>query len=191
MLHIYIFLSSRKFYSLLPIYPSLSFALVYTLRNTSYLCALLLVSTLHIFPVILLSEKMVSYLSLFLLHSEKAMAPHFSTLAWKLPWTEEPGRLQSMGSLRVGHDWVTSLSLFTFMHWKRKWQPTTVFLPGESQGRGSLVGCHVWPQKNDFVSIKDVKQPPEIFFWILLLIFRAVVSSESFGVSFRVLKCYS
>ena len=36
--------------------------------------------------------------------------------AWKIPWTEEPGRLQSMGSLRVGHDWVTSLSLFTFMH---------------------------------------------------------------------------
>jgi len=35
---------------------------------------------------------------------EKAMAPHFSTLAWKIPWTEEPGRLQSMGSLRVGHD---------------------------------------------------------------------------------------
>ena len=46
--------------------------------------------------------------------SEKAMAPHSSTLAWKLPWTEEPGGLQSMGSLRVGHDWVTSLSLFTF-----------------------------------------------------------------------------
>ena len=40
-----------------------------------------------------------------------------------------------MGSLRVGHDWVTSLSLFTFMHWRRKWQPTPVFLPGESQGR--------------------------------------------------------
>ena len=36
--------------------------------------------------------------------SEKAMAPHPSTLAWKIPWTEEPGRLQSMGSLRVGHD---------------------------------------------------------------------------------------
>ena len=76
--------------------------------------------------------------------SEKAMAPHSSTLAWKIPWTEEPGRLQSMGSLRVGHNWVTSLSLFTFMHWRRKWQPTPVFLPGESQGRGSLVGCHLW-----------------------------------------------
>ena len=38
------------------------------------------------------------------------MAPHSSTLAWKLPWTEEPGRLQSMGSLRVGHDSVTSPS---------------------------------------------------------------------------------
>ena len=71
---------------------------------------------------------------------EKAMAPHSSTLAWRIPRMEEPGRLQSMGSLRVGHDWVTSLSRFTFMHWRRKWQPTPVFLPGESQGQGSLVG---------------------------------------------------
>ena len=43
--------------------------------------------------------------------AEKAMAPHSSTLAWKIPWMEEPGRLQSMGSLRVGYDWATSLSL--------------------------------------------------------------------------------
>ena len=62
------------------------------------------------------------------------MAPHSSTLAWKIPCTEEPGRLQAMGSQRGGHDWATSLSLFTFMHWRRKWQPTPVFLPGESQG---------------------------------------------------------
>ena len=75
---------------------------------------------------------------------EKAMAPHSSTLAWKIPWMEDPGRLQSMGSLRVRDDWVTSLSLFTFMHWRRTWQPTPVFLPGESQGRGSLVGCRLW-----------------------------------------------
>ena len=68
--------------------------------------------------------------------SEKAMAPHSSTLAWKIPWTEEPGGLQSMGSRRVGHDRATSLLLFTFIHWRRKWQPTPVFLPGESQGRG-------------------------------------------------------
>ena len=67
---------------------------------------------------------------------EKAMAPHSSTLAWKIPWTEEPGRLQSMGLQRVGHDWMTSLLLFTFMLWGRKWQPTPVFLPGESQGWG-------------------------------------------------------
>ena len=65
------------------------------------------------------------------------MALHSSTLAWKISWTEEPGRLQSMGSLRVAHDWATSLSLFTFMHWRRKWQPTPVFLPGESQGWGA------------------------------------------------------
>ena len=72
------------------------------------------------------------------------MATHSSTLAWKIPWTKEPGRLQSMRSLRVRHDRATSLSLFTFMHWRRKWQPTPVFLPGESQGWGSLVGCRLW-----------------------------------------------
>ena len=85
------------------------------------------------------------------------MAPHFSTLAWKIPWMEEPGRLQSIGLQRVRHTHTqktnkqtnkqkkesdktgaTSLSLFTFMHWRRKWQPTPVFLPGESQGQGSL-----------------------------------------------------
>ena len=75
---------------------------------------------------------------------EKAMAPHSSTLAWTIPWMEDPGRLQSMGSLRVGHDWATSLSLLTLMHWRRKWQPTPVFLPGESQGWRSLVGCRLW-----------------------------------------------
>ena len=75
---------------------------------------------------------------------EKAMAPHSSTVARKIPWMEEPGRLQSMGSLRVRHDWETSLSLSTLMHWRRKWQPTPVFLPGESHGWRSLVGCSPW-----------------------------------------------
>ena len=60
------------------------------------------------------------------------------------PMGGEPGRLQSMGSLRIRHDWSTSLSLFTFMHWRRKWQPTPVFLPGESQGLRSLVCCRLW-----------------------------------------------
>ena len=77
-------------------------------------------------------------------NTEKAMAPHSSTLAWKIPWMEEPGRLRSLGSRRVGYEWATSLSLFTFMHWRRKWQSTLVFLPGESQGQGSLVGCCLW-----------------------------------------------
>ena len=76
--------------------------------------------------------------------AEKAMAPHSSTLAWKIPWMEEPGGLQSMGSLRVGHDSVTLLPFFTFMHWRRKWQPTPVFLPEESQRRRSLVSCGLW-----------------------------------------------
>ena len=75
---------------------------------------------------------------------EKAMAPHSSTLAWKIPWMEEPGGLQSKRLLRVGHDWANSLSLFTFMHWRRKWQPTPVLLPRESHGQRSLVGCSPW-----------------------------------------------
>ena len=115
------------------------------------------------------------------------MAPHSSTLAWEIPWMEEPGRLQSMGHeesdtterlhfhfslscigegngnplqysclgnpMDGGAWWAsvrevagsrTQLSdfIFTFhFHWRRKWQPTPVFLPGESQGRGSLLGC--------------------------------------------------
>ena len=52
--------------------------------------------------------------------TEKTMAPHSSTLAWKIPWMEEPGGLQSMGPLRVGHDWATALSLLTFLHWRRQ-----------------------------------------------------------------------
>ena len=73
--------------------------------------------------------------------SEKAVAPHSSTLAWKIPWTEEPG---SPWSRRVRHDWATSLSLFTFMHWRRRWRHTPVFLPGDSRGQRSLVGCRLW-----------------------------------------------
>jgi len=72
------------------------------------------------------------------------MATHSSVLAWRIPGTVEPGRIHSMGLLRVRYDWATSLSLSTFMHWRRKWQPTSVFLPGESQGWGSLVGYSPW-----------------------------------------------
>ena len=75
------------------------------------------------------------------------MTTHSRTLAWKIPWMEEPGGLQSMGSQRVGHDWVTSLSLFTFMHWRRKWQPHSRVLawriPGTEEPGGLLsLGSH-------------------------------------------------
>ena len=103
---------------------------------------------------------------------EKAVAPHSSTLAWKIPWMEEPGRLRSMGSLRVGHDWATSLSLFTFIHWRRKWQPTPVFLPGESQGRGSLVGGHLWGRTESYMTeVTQQQQDYAIFFFLFLTYF--------------------
>ena len=60
----------------------------------------------------------------------------------KNPMEEEPGRLHCMRLLRVGHAWATSLSLFTSMHWRRKWQPTPVFLPGESRGGLPSLGSH-------------------------------------------------
>ena len=72
-------------------------------------------------------------------HTEKAMAIHSSTLAQKIPWVEEPGRVQSMGSLSR-----TQLSNFIFTRWRKKWKPTPVFLPGESQGQENLVGCRLW-----------------------------------------------
>ena len=89
---------------------------------------------------------------LFYLAELLILSAHLLQISFKLEWLLEKRsiwgeivvRLQSMGSRRVRHDWATSLSLFTFMHWRRKWQPTPVFLPGESQGWGSLVGCHLW-----------------------------------------------
>ena len=98
-------------------------------------------------PVLSSCSNLFYFWPQWIAYAEKAMAPHSNILDWKIPWTEEPGGLQSMGLRRVGHDWVTSLSLFSFMHWKRKWQPTPVFLPGESQGQGSLVGCRLWGRR--------------------------------------------
>ena len=111
------------------------------------------------------------------------MAPHS-----KIPWTEEPGGLQSLGSRRVWHDWATSLSLFSFMHCKRKWQLTPVFLPGESQGRGSLVGCRLWGHTESDTTEATLQQQQQIqrlllqsfvlffiFFFSLFLLCRADV----------------
>ena len=71
-----------------------------------------------------------------------------------------------MGSLRVGHDWATSLSLFTFMHWRRKWQPTPVFLPGDSQGRGSLVGCLLWGHTKSDMTEATSQQHSKCFIFV-------------------------
>ena len=93
---------------------------------------------------------------------EKEMATHSSTLAWKIPWMEEPGRLQSMGSQRVGHNLATKQqkqaaknaaksNLYSVFHFpyngRRTWQPTPVFLPGKFHGWRSLVGYSPWGRK--------------------------------------------
>ena len=63
---------------------------------------------------------------------EEEMATHSRTLAWKIPWTEEPGRLQSMGSQKSDMTEQFHFTHFILYQWRRKWQPTPVFLPGES-----------------------------------------------------------
>ena len=74
---------------------------------------------------------------------EKAVAPHSSTLAWKISWMEEPGRLQSIGLLRVGHDWATSLSLFTFPALEKEMATHSSVLAWRIPETGSLVGCRL------------------------------------------------
>ena len=110
----------------------------------------------------------------------KAMAPHSSSLAWKIPWTEEPGRLQSMGSLRVRHDWAISLSLFIFMHWRRKWQPTPVFFPGESQGRGAWWAAvsGVAQSRTRLTRLSSSIEPLNLELQVLLLISTAALRSK-------------
>ena len=81
-----------------------------------------------------------------------------------------------MGSLRVWQDWETSLLLFTFMHWRRKWQPTAVFLPGESQGQRSLVGCCLWGRtESDMTEVTQQQQQQQYYpagpWWLSLFIY--------------------
>ena len=74
---------------------------------------------------------------------EKAMAPYSSPLAWKIPWTEEPGRLQSMGSLRVGHDSDFTFT-FHFHALEKAMAPHSSTLARRIPRTGEPVGCHLW-----------------------------------------------
>ena len=78
------------------------------------------------------------FLSLTKSKREKAMATHSSTLAWKIPWTEEPGRLQSMGSLRV-----CMTEQFHF-HFHFHFHALEKEMARESHGQRSLMGCRLW-----------------------------------------------
>ena len=93
-------------------------------------------------------------------HQDSSQSLESSTLAWKMPWTEEPGRLQSTKSLRIRHDWATSIWLFTFMHWRRKWQPIPVFLSRESQGWGSHPAPRVGYDWSDLTAAAAAHQQP-------------------------------
>ena len=79
------------------------------------LCSLLKISWLHSWPLNYAGSPICGFVVVFFFSIVSIMAPYSNTLAWKIPWMEEPGRLQSVGSQRVGHDWAMSLSLFTFI----------------------------------------------------------------------------
>ena len=96
--------------------------------------------------------------------AEKAMATHSSTLAWTIPWTEEPGRLWSMGSLRVRHDWASSLSLFTFMHRRRKWQPTAASCLQNPRDRGGWWAA-VYGVKQSWIWLKQLSSSSRFWTW--------------------------
>ena len=116
-----------------------------------------------------------AYITLIILTIFKCFFIHtkmHSALAWKIPWMEEPGGLQSMGSQSVRHDWVTSLSLFTFMHWRRKWQPISGVLawripgkgePGGLPSMGSHRGRHDWCALAVADSFKQKKNSQDSF----------------------------
>ena len=122
----------KKFFSL----SSLS-----AIRVVSSACLRLLM----FLPAILIPACQSSSLAFHMMYSaytEKAMATHSSTLVWRIPWMEEPGRLQSMGLLRVGHDWVT----FTFhFHALEKEMAThSCVLAWRIPGTAEPVGCRLW-----------------------------------------------
>ena len=76
--------------------------------------------------------------------TKKSFYRHETFLCYNMTLRSKSSDLPNwLNYINVGHDWATSLSLFTFMYWRRTWQPTPVFLPGESQGRRSLAGCTV------------------------------------------------
>ena len=132
LLSVSVYLPMFVYISIIYLFIYLSCISIFVSSGSFYLCIYLPIYYLYL-------ATYISIIYIFL-----PITSHSSTLGWKIPWMEEPGGLQPMGSLRVGLDWATSLSLFTFTHWRRKGQPTPVFLPGESQGRGSLVGCRLW-----------------------------------------------
>ena len=100
-------------------------------------------SFLYLFEVLpLLCIKFSTFICIyFQAVLEKEMATHSSILTQRILWTEEPDGLLSIGSTELD---TTEATQHACMHWGRKWQPTPVFLPGESQGQGSLVGCRLW-----------------------------------------------
>ena len=101
-----------------------------------------------------------------------------STLAQKIPWTEETGRLHAVHGVAKSQTRLSDFTFtFPFMHWRRKWQPTPVFLPGESRGRGSLVGCHLW-SRTELDTTEATQQQQQQQLWLNLFNLRCLLEIQ-------------
>ena len=106
------------------------------------------------------------------------MAPHSSTLAWKIPWLEEPGRLQSMGSRRVRHGRVTSLHSLHSRLTLLEREMATHSMPGESHGQRSLAGHALWGRReSDTTEVSEQQQRGPFPFSLFLFISEQKVES--------------
>ena len=104
---------------------------------------------------------------------EKEMATHSNTIAWEIPWTEEPDRLQSMGLQRVGHDWATSLT-HSLSPWKRErkgWGRGEIYLPGfllspvladRDLSHGELTPLYSQASSRPFAATQDARSMPSV-----------------------------
>ena len=166
-----------------PTFSLFSFTFIMRLFSFSSLSAIRVVSSAYLRLLIFLLAILIpvcassspAFHMMYTAYKEKAMAPLSSTLAWKIPWMEEPGGLQSMGSHRVGHDWATSLSLFTFMHWRRKWHPYFSVLAWRIPGMGKpggLLSMRSHRVRHDLAT-KPSPPPPPLASQIMLKILQA------------------
>ena len=119
--------------------------------------------------------------------SKEGNGNRLGNLAQKIQWMEEPGRLHAVHGVTESRTWLSDFTFtFPFMHWRRKWQPTPVFLPGESRGWGSLVGYRLWGCTE--LDTTEATQQQQQQLWFELVQFE-MPTRDSTGIEEREFRC--